>query len=240
MRNRLFVFSAVSLAVAVWAVPIQAEERSLAILFRPSDAEPARAAAKAASASARHWLQTPGSSVEIQRGGGQDALPVSGKSSAKNLEKAFVELALQAEDTNFSSFLTALEASVQSLAQKPGTRLMVVALKSPPASSDDENALGVAMSVHVVAHFNARPETAEAVREIVTGFIEPTRKEAGCITYVLVQNDADPLEFTFVEEWASGEALDDHLRTPHLKQGAHKLAELLSKPGDIRRYSPIG
>jgi quinol monooxygenase YgiN len=97
----------------------------------------------------------------------------------------------------------------------------------------------VGMSVHVVAHFIALPEAAAAVREIVTGFIEPTRKEAGCIAYVLVQNDADPLEFTFVEEWASGEALDAHLQTPHLKQGAAKLAKLLSKPGDIRRYSLI-
>jgi|SRR5664279_3897924 quinol monooxygenase YgiN len=95
------------------------------------------------------------------------------------------------------------------------------------------------MSVHVVAHFNARPETVEAVREIVTGFIEPTRKEPGCITYVLVQNIADPLEFTFIEEWASGQALDVHLQTPHLTQGAARLAGLLEKPGDIRRYTLI-
>jgi quinol monooxygenase YgiN len=97
-----------------------------------------------------------------------------------------------------------------------------------------------AMTVHVVAHFNARPETVEAVREVVTGFIEPTRKEAGCISYVLMRNDADPLEFTFVEEWASGEALDVHLQTPHLTQGAARLAGLLAKPGDIRRYTCIG
>ncbi len=96
------------------------------------------------------------------------------------------------------------------------------------------------MSVHVVAHFNARPETVAAVREVVTGFIEPTRREAGCVSYVLLQNDADPLEFTFVEEWASNEALDIHLQTPHLSQGAAKLAGLVAKPGDIRRYSVIG
>lgn len=95
------------------------------------------------------------------------------------------------------------------------------------------------MHVRVVAHFNARPETAAAVREIVTGFIEPTRKEPGCISYVLVWNDADSLEYTFVEEWSSNAALDAHLQTPHLKTGAAKLADLLAKPGDIRRYSVI-
>ncbi len=97
-----------------------------------------------------------------------------------------------------------------------------------------------AMSVHVVAHFNARPETLEAVRKLVTGFIEPTRKEAGCITYVLAQNDANPLELTFIEEWESNAALDAHLQTPHLKQGAAQLAGLLAQPGDIRRYTLIG
>jgi quinol monooxygenase YgiN len=96
------------------------------------------------------------------------------------------------------------------------------------------------MPVHVVAHFTARPETAAAVREVVTGFIEPTRKEAGCISYVLLQNEANPLEFTFVEQWASGQALDIHLQTPHLTQGAAKLANLLAIPGDIRRYTVLG
>ncbi|MDR3718376.1 MAG: putative quinol monooxygenase [Bryobacteraceae bacterium] len=95
------------------------------------------------------------------------------------------------------------------------------------------------MTVRVIAHFTARPETAAEVREVVTGFIAPTRKEAGCISYVLMQNDADPLEFTFVEEWASNDALNTHLQTPHLTGGSAKLAGLLAKPGDIRRYTVI-
>lgn len=95
------------------------------------------------------------------------------------------------------------------------------------------------MPVHVVAHFTARPETAAAVREVVTGFIEPTRKEAGCVSYVLLHNEADPLDFTFIEQWASGQALDIHLQTPHLTQGVAKLANLLAKPGDIRRYTVL-
>jgi quinol monooxygenase YgiN len=95
------------------------------------------------------------------------------------------------------------------------------------------------MTVRVIAHFNARPETAAEVRQVVTGFIAPTRKEDGCVSYVLMQNDADPLEFTFVEEWTSNAALDAHLQTPHLTQGAAKLAGLLAKPGDIRRYTVI-
>jgi len=95
------------------------------------------------------------------------------------------------------------------------------------------------MPVHVVAHFLARPDTAAAVREVVTGFIVPTRKEAGCLSYTLLQNDANPLEFTFIEQWASKEALDIHLKTPHMTQGIAKLANLLAQPGDIRTYAAL-
>jgi hypothetical protein len=141
LRKYPFLLTATLLGIAVWAVPLHSEERSLAILFGPSDAETARAAAKAASASARRWLRTPGASAELRRAGSQDALPLSAKSSAKDLEAAFVEVALRSEATDFSGFLATLDASVQSLGQRPGTRLMVVSLKSPPTSSEDEKAL---------------------------------------------------------------------------------------------------
>jgi quinol monooxygenase YgiN len=93
------------------------------------------------------------------------------------------------------------------------------------------------MSVRVVAHITARPETLAEVREVVTGYIEPTRKEAGCIRYELMQNNADPCEFTFVEEWSSDAALDVHLKTPHLVNGSARIAPLLAKPVDVRRYT---
>src|ERR1035438_7439847 len=79
---------------------------------------------------------------------------------------------------------------------------------------------GSSMHVRVVAHITARPETLAAVREVLVGFTEPTRKEAGCISYELLQDNGDPCQFTFVEEWVSDEALDIHLQTPHLSAGA--------------------
>jgi quinol monooxygenase YgiN len=93
------------------------------------------------------------------------------------------------------------------------------------------------MSIRVVARIQARPEVIEEVRKILLAFIEPARKEEGCIAYELMQNNGDPCDFTFVEEWTSDAALDAHLQTPHLKDGAAKLANLLSVAPDIRRYS---
>ena len=45
----------------------------------------------------------------------------------------------------------------------------------------------------------ARHDTVDQVRKILIELIEPTRAEEGCITYELLQNDADPADFTFVE-----------------------------------------
>ena len=95
------------------------------------------------------------------------------------------------------------------------------------------------MSLNVVAHITARPETVDAVRAILVGFIEPTRQEAGCISYQLLLNNADPTDFTFFEEWTSDAALDAHLQTPHLTSGSAQLAALVAAPPDIRRYSRI-
>jgi quinol monooxygenase YgiN len=96
------------------------------------------------------------------------------------------------------------------------------------------------MHVRVVAHITARPETLPAVREVLVGFIEPTRKEAGCLSYELLQDNAAPCRFTFVEEWASDEALDMHLRTPLQSAGAAWLGTLIATPVEIRRCTLIG
>lgn len=95
------------------------------------------------------------------------------------------------------------------------------------------------MSLRVVAHIQARPETIEETKAMLLGLIAPTRQEAGCISYHLHQNNADPADFTFVEEWVSDEALNEHLQTPHLTAALAKIPRLLAGPPDIRRYTLI-
>jgi hypothetical protein len=57
--------------------------------------------------------------------------------------------------------------------------------------------------VKVVARLVALPEKAESLKAILSGLIDPTRAEKGCLRYELLQNQADPTDFTFVEEWAT-------------------------------------
>lgn len=95
------------------------------------------------------------------------------------------------------------------------------------------------MSVRVVAHVTAKPDTIEETREVLKSLILPTRIEEGCVTYVLYQNEADPTDFTFIEEWTSNEDLDKHLATDHLQNAAARGAELFAAPPDIRRYKLV-
>jgi quinol monooxygenase YgiN len=91
-------------------------------------------------------------------------------------------------------------------------------------------------SLSVVARIKALPDIVEAVRSILLGLIEPTCKEEGCITYELLQNKADPTDFTFVEEWQSENVLASHAASDHLKAAAENLRGMIAEAPDIRRY----
>jgi len=95
------------------------------------------------------------------------------------------------------------------------------------------------MTIKVVAHVTAKPDTIDQTRELLMGLILPTRLEEGCITYQLFQNENDPTDFTFIEEWTTNEALDVHLQTDHLKKVAERGSELFAAPSDIRRYTHL-
>lgn len=95
------------------------------------------------------------------------------------------------------------------------------------------------MSLRVFAHIQARPNTIQETEAMLLELIAPTRQEAGCISYQLHKNNADPAGFTFVEEWVSDEALNAHLQTPHLTAALAKIPLLLAGAPDIRRYTLI-
>jgi quinol monooxygenase YgiN len=91
----------------------------------------------------------------------------------------------------------------------------------------------------VVARIVARAESVEVVREGLRSLLEPTRQEVGCILYELMQNETDPTDFTFYEEWTNSDALDAHARSAHIESTFKGLDGHLAAPPDVRRYSYI-
>lgn len=94
--------------------------------------------------------------------------------------------------------------------------------------------------IHVIARHWARPDTVDEVRRILLELIEPSRAEAGCLKYELLQNAEDPTDFTFVETFANDEALKAHAAAPYIAGLAPKLKDLVARPSEVFRYRAIG
>jgi quinol monooxygenase YgiN len=93
--------------------------------------------------------------------------------------------------------------------------------------------------VRVVARLTAKLEHVAEVREILSGLVEKTRTEPGCVEYALLVNSADPTDFTFVETWTDNAALDAHSASVHVVEASTRLPRLLAGPADIRRYGVL-
>ena len=94
--------------------------------------------------------------------------------------------------------------------------------------------------IHVIARHFARPESVEPVREILLSLIEPSRAEAGCLKYELLQSLDAPAEFTFVETFASDEALRLHAAAPYIAGLQARLGDLVARPSEVFRYRLVG
>jgi quinol monooxygenase YgiN len=91
-------------------------------------------------------------------------------------------------------------------------------------------------TLRVVARIQAQHGKVNELQSVLSSLVEPTRKEPGCLSYELLQNNEDPTDFTFVEEWQSNIALESHFATKHFKEALTKLPNLIAAEPDIRRY----
>jgi len=90
--------------------------------------------------------------------------------------------------------------------------------------------------LRVVARVKARPNKVNELLSVLSSLVEPTRKEPGCLSYELMQNNEDPTDFTLIEEWQSNTALESHFATKHFKDALVKLPNLVASEPDIRQY----
>jgi quinol monooxygenase YgiN len=93
--------------------------------------------------------------------------------------------------------------------------------------------------LRVLARASAKASSVEQVRTILTGLVDATRKEPGCLSYEFLQNRSDPNDFVSVEEWESAAAEQTHLSTVHLKDALVRLAGHLAAEPNIGRYSVL-
>lgn len=67
-----------------------------------------------------------------------------------------------------------------------------------------------------------------------------SRKETGCLGYVLHRSLADPTLFVSVEKWASKEANDEHMASAHIQELLRHVPLLLAVPPEILPFEVLG
>lgn len=94
----------------------------------------------------------------------------------------------------------------------------------------------IAVTLRLVAQPEKREELLRRVKE---GLFGPTRAERGCIRYRFYQDVEDPNAFSFVEEWESWEALNEHFRSEHVGRFLEAVGGLVSAPPEARFHEVL-
>ena len=93
--------------------------------------------------------------------------------------------------------------------------------------------------VTVVARMRAKAGQEELVQEKLLALIGQTRAEAGCLNYELHRSTEEIGLFMFYENWVSGQALDEHLATPHMEGLKAVADEILAEPLSVTLWEMI-
>jgi quinol monooxygenase YgiN len=69
--------------------------------------------------------------------------------------------------------------------------------------------------VALIVLMTVKPDTEEDCKRLCREMADETRKEPGCLQYVVHQSKENPLNFAFYEQYVDEAALDAHSASPH-------------------------
>ena len=69
--------------------------------------------------------------------------------------------------------------------------------------------------VKVIAKFFVKEDKVEEFLKLANVLVEESRKEAGCVSYNLLQDVSNPQTLIMVEEWESAKILKTHMASAH-------------------------
>jgi quinol monooxygenase YgiN len=78
----------------------------------------------------------------------------------------------------------------------------------------------------------------EEYLELAKEVIDETRKEPGCISYVLFQDIQDPSIVTMLEEWVDEDAIKQHDQSDHVMRIVPELRKMREST-EINRYRDL-
>jgi quinol monooxygenase YgiN len=70
----------------------------------------------------------------------------------------------------------------------------------------------------IFANIKAQPDKVDLVKTELLKLITMTRNEQGCVNYDLYQDNDNPAQFIFYENWETRELWQAHMSNVHLKE----------------------
>jgi quinol monooxygenase YgiN len=95
--------------------------------------------------------------------------------------------------------------------------------------------------IRVVAQSYVRAEALDDYLALANEVVEKTNAlDAGCVSYRLYRDRADPRHLVMLEEWADQASLDAHMASAHFKDIVPRLGALSvpAKEGDVALFDP--
>jgi quinol monooxygenase YgiN len=85
--------------------------------------------------------------------------------------------------------------------------------------------------ITVVAKSILKDGKTDEFKNLTRELIDETRKEKGCIEYVLYEDIENEGVFTFIEKWEDMDCLEAHFQSEHFKRIGAKVNELRKSRG---------
>lgn len=70
--------------------------------------------------------------------------------------------------------------------------------------------------IHIVCKIKCRVQDHDQVHKILLEYVNPSRKEEGCLYYDIFENKHDLGEFLIIDGWKNQEAIDHHVQQSHV------------------------
>lgn len=81
---------------------------------------------------------------------------------------------------------------------------------------------------HIICELRCAAADRDRVRALILQFVEPARKEPGCLYYDLYQTITAPDTFFIIDGWVDQAAVDSHAQHPHVATVMQELGPLLT------------
>lgn len=91
----------------------------------------------------------------------------------------------------------------------------------------------------VTVLFRAQPGREADAEAAFAEVMPPTHAEEGCVRFALHRVAGEPGRYLLVERWATREALDQHIATPHIAAFRARGADIWAEPPQLTVADPL-